>query len=150
MMNEVHTTIVIVLAGIAALMFVMPLLSAVPWLKERISFSWCIVAVSMCMGLGCIIDLNHLSDEIKTTVIGGSFILAGLYMAFKFITNFVRQGGFTTHIQKGDLKVRVNTIKQDQNEYGHDNEDISRSFDLPIINNVDVEEHNHERNHRKR
>lgn len=109
-MSDVHITVTIILGLCCCLLFIIPFLKIVPKIGTYISSTWCLVVVNLCMALGCVIDLNHLSNEVKQTVILGAFILTGIYIfcawlssiGIEKILQFVK--GSKAKIKKGDLQ----------------------------------------------
>jgi protein-S-isoprenylcysteine O-methyltransferase Ste14 len=97
----------IILLGVSVLLLiVIPLLDGSERFSKYISLRYILVAVSLIMALGCILDFSHLSESSRNIVLMGGLILVGVFVAVRSLEK-LKLGGKTIElsIEKGNTKV---------------------------------------------
>lgn len=97
---------IILLGVFVLLLIVIPLLDGSERFSKYISLRYILVAVSLIMALGCILDFSHLSESSRNIVLMGGLILVGVFVAVRSLEK-LKLGGKTIElsIEKGNTKV---------------------------------------------
>lgn len=110
---------IILLAVCVLLLVIIPLLDGSKMFSKFISLRYTLVAVSLIMALGCILDFSHLSESSRNIVLMGGVILVGLFVIVRSLEK-MHLGGKVVNVsaQKGDIKVSASLHNKD----GHEND----------------------------
>ena len=107
------------LVMIIFLLVVVPLLDASAKLGKYISLRYTLVAVCLIMALGCVLDFSHLIESSRNIVLGGGFILVGLFVVVRSLEK-VKLGArsFEVTAKKGDIELnaKVRNDKESEND----------------------------------
>lgn len=70
-----------------------------------ISLRYILVAMSLIMALGCVLDFSHLAESSRNIILTGALILVGIFVMLRSIEK-VKLGGKKVEItiEKGDMK----------------------------------------------
>jgi len=96
---------IILLVVSALLLIVIPMLDGSKRFSRFISLRYTLVAVSLIMALGCVLDFSHLAESSRNIVLMGGLILVGVFVAVRSLEK-MKLGGKTIEVsvQKGDTK----------------------------------------------
>lgn len=96
---------IILLVVSALLLIVIPMLDGSKKFSRYISLRYTLVAVSLIMALGCVLDFSHLAESSRNIVLMGGLILVGVFVAVRSLEK-MKLGGKTIEVsvQKGDAK----------------------------------------------
>lgn len=105
MISPIITTIIMIIMVIF-LLVVIPLLDASAKLGKYISLRYTLVAVCLIMALGCVLDFSHLIESSRNIVLGGGFILVGLFVVVRSLEK-IKIGPRKLHMtaKKGDIEL---------------------------------------------
>lgn len=105
MISPIITTIIMI-AMVIFLLVVIPLLDASAKLGKYISLRYVLVTVCLIMALGCVLDFSHLIESSRNIVLGGGFILVGLFVVVRSLEK-IKIGPRNLHMtaKKGDIEV---------------------------------------------
>lgn len=118
MISPIITTIIMILMVIF-LLVVIPLLDASAKLGKYISLRYTLVAVCLIMALGCVLDFSHLIESSRNIVLGGGFILVGLFVVVRSLEK-VKLGArsFEVEVHKGELGASAKLHNDKESENG--------------------------------
>lgn len=103
------------------LLVVVPAMDGSKRFSKYISLRYVLVAMSLIMALGCILDFSHLAESSRNIVLTGSVILVGIFVAVRSLEK-VKLGRKKIELtaEKGSLKAGVtisgepDSIKENQ------------------------------------
>ena len=112
-----HVAAIILLAAVVLLLIVIPLLDGSQRFGKFISLRYTLVALSLIMALGCILDFSHLSESSRNIVLMGGMILVGLFVLVRSLEK-MKLGGKVINVsaQKGDIKLSASLHNKDGHE----------------------------------
>lgn len=118
MISPIITTIIMIVMVIF-LLVVIPLLDASAKLGKYISLRYTLVAVCLIMALGCVLDFSHLIESSRNIVLGGGFILVGLFVVVRSLEK-CKLGHRTFEItaKKGDAELNAKVGNDKENNHG--------------------------------
>lgn len=118
MISPTVTTSVMILM-IIFLLIAIPLLDASTKLGKYISLRYILVALSLIMALGCILDFSHLNESSRNIVLAGGLILVGLFVVVRSLEK-VKLGtrSFEVELHKGDLGASAKLHSDKENDNG--------------------------------
>ena len=95
------------------LLVVVPAMDGSKRFSKYISLRYVLVAMSLIMALGCILDFSHLAESSRNIVLTGSVVLVGIFVAVRSLEK-VKLGRKKIELtaEKGGLKAGV-TISGD-------------------------------------
>ena len=88
---------IILLAVCVLLLIIIPILDGSKQLSKYISLRYTMVAISLIMALGCVLDFSHLAESSRNIVLTGGLILVGVFVAVRTIEK-MKLGGKTIEI----------------------------------------------------
>ena len=103
------------------LLVVVPAMDGSKIFSKYISLRYVLVAMSLIMALGCILDFSHLAESSRNIVLTGSVVLVGIFVAVRSLEK-VKLGRKKIELtaEKGGLKAGVtisgepDSIKENQ------------------------------------
>lgn len=103
------------------LLVVVPAMDGSKRFSKYISLRYVLVAMSLIMALGCILDFSHLAESSRNIVLTGSVVLVGIFVAVRSLEK-VKLGRKKIELtaEKGGLKAGVtisgepDSIKENQ------------------------------------
>lgn len=103
------------------LLVVVPAMDGSKRFSKYISLRYVLVAMSLIMALGCILDFSHLAESSRNIVLTGSAVLVGIFVAVRSLEK-VKLGRKKIELtaERGDLKAGVtisgepDSIKENQ------------------------------------
>ena len=103
------------------LLVVVPAMDGSKIFSKYISLRYVLVAMSLIMALGCILDFSHLAESSRNIVLTGSVVLVGIFVAVRSLEK-VKLGRKKIELtaEKGSLKAGVtisgepDSIKENQ------------------------------------
>ena len=103
------------------LLVVVPAMDGSKRFSKYISLRYVLVAMSLIMALGCILDFSHLAESSRNIVLTGSIVLVGIFVAARSLEK-VKLGRKKIELtaEKGNLKAGViisgepDSIKENQ------------------------------------
>jgi hypothetical protein len=103
-----YTATYIVIALLAFLLCIVPLIAAIPRIGKTVSRRWVIVVFFIVMAFACIIDFTHLEDNVRATVITGAIVISGIALALFSVEKWMFNGFFA---KAGKIEVDVDDKK---------------------------------------
>ena len=90
------------------LLVVVPAMDGSKRFSKYISLRYVLVAMSLIMALGCILDFSHLAESSRNIVLTGSVVLVGIFVAVRSLEK-VKLGRKKIELtaEKGSLKAGV-------------------------------------------
>ena len=79
MVTPVFATVVVAVAVLLTIVII-PILDGTPKFQKYISLRYTLVAISLIMALGCILDFSHLAESSRNIVLMGAMILVGVFV----------------------------------------------------------------------
>lgn len=112
-----HVAAIILLVVCVVLLIIIPLLDGSERFGKFISLRYTLVALSLIMALGCILDFSHLSESSRNIVLMGGMILVGLFVLVRSLEK-MKLGGKVINVsaQKGDIKLSASLHNKDGKE----------------------------------
>lgn len=97
---------IILLVVSAVLLVLIPILDGSKKLHQYISLRYTLVAVSLIMALGCILDFSHLTESSRNIALMGGLILVGIFVIVRSLEK-MKLGNKVIDVsaQKGDIKL---------------------------------------------
>lgn len=119
MMISPTVTTVVMIVMIIFLLVIIPLLDASAKLGKYISLRYTLVAVCLIMALGCVLDFSHLIESSRNIVLGGGFILVGLFIIVRSLEK-IKLGArsFEVTAKKGDIELNAKVGNDEENNNG--------------------------------
>lgn len=90
-------TSVIVLGAFAFIGVIVPL--AKVKLGEAVSYRMVLVGVVAALMIGVILDLSHLSDDVRYAVVLGGLVIIGIFVLMRSLEHWVASGWLSLHRQ---------------------------------------------------
>lgn len=115
-MIDAYTDTLIILALIIILGVVVPILDHSKRFGAFISLRWTTLTIVLACFVGCLLDLSHLGDSVRLTMVLGSLIMAGIFIVLRSIEKWKAKG----------MSFGVDTIKA---EYGKAKVEVSMDSD---------------------
>ena len=99
---------IILLASVLLLLVVIPMLDGSKRFARYISLRYTLVALSLIMTFGCILDFSHLSEGSRNIVLMGGLILVGLFVIVRSLEK-LKLGNKVIELsaEKGDIKLKT-------------------------------------------
>ena len=96
---------IILLCVCVLLLVVVPIMDGSNRFAKFISLRYILVAMSLIMALGCILDFSHLAESSRNIVLMGAVVLVGIFVVVRSLEK-VKLGGKEIEItvEKGDMK----------------------------------------------
>ncbi len=79
MVTPVFATVVVAVAVLLTIVII-PILDGTPKFQKYISLRYTLVAISLIMALGCILDFSHLAESSRNIVLMGAMVLVGIFV----------------------------------------------------------------------
>lgn len=95
-MGAIETSVV-VLTTFAFIGVIVPL--AKHRLGDGVSYRMVLVGVVSALMIGVILDLSHLSDEVRYAVVLGGLVIIGIFVLMRSIEHWVESGWLSLHRQ---------------------------------------------------
>ena len=107
-MLEPNLATAILLALCILLLIIIPILDGSKKFSKYISLRYTLVAITLIMSLGCVLDFSHLAESSRNIVLYGGLILVGLFVIVRSIEK-MKLGGKSIEfsIEKGDAKAKA-------------------------------------------
>lgn len=90
------------------LLIVVPVMDGSKRFSKFISLRYILVAMSLIMALGCVLDFSHLAESSRNIVLTGAVILVSIFVIVRSLEK-VKLGGKKIELtaEKGDMKAEV-------------------------------------------
>lgn len=90
------------------LLIVVPIMDGSKRFSKFISLRYILVAMSLIMALGCILDFSHLAESSRNIVLTGAVVLVSIFVIVRSLEK-VKLGGKKIELtaEKGDMKAEV-------------------------------------------
>lgn len=112
-----HIAAIILLAVCILLLIIIPLLDGSERFHKFISLRYTLVALSLTMALGCVLDFSHLSDSSRSIVLTGGLSLVGLFVLVRSLEKIkLSNKVINLSAQKGDIKLSANLHNKENSE----------------------------------
>lgn len=99
------------------LLVVVPIMDGSERFAKYVSLRYILVAMSLIMALGCILDFSHLAESSRNIVLTGAVVLVGIFVVVRSLEK-VKLGGkkieFTA--EKGDMKAGVKITGEEEHK----------------------------------
>lgn len=130
---------VILLVACIVLLVIIPMLDGSKRFHKFISLRYTLVALTLIMALGCILDFSHLSESSRNIVLMGGIILVGVFVLVRSLEK-MKLGSKVIDItaEKGDMKVAAKIQNKESEKHlicESNNNDSNKEDD----NSADVE-----------
>lgn len=113
---------IILLVACVLLLMIIPLLDGSKRFAKYISLRYTLVALSLIMALGCVLDFSHLAESSRNIVLTGGLILVGLFVVVRSLEK-MKLGNKVIEFsaEKGDIKLDAKVQNKDdvQNDNGN-------------------------------
>lgn len=112
------TTAAIILIAVTILLLILiPLLDGSKRFHQYISLRYTLVALSLIMALGCILDFSHLNESSRNIVLAGGLILVGLFVVVRSLEK-MKLGNKVIDVSasKGDIKLTAKLQNKDSSQ----------------------------------
>lgn len=108
---------VILLVACVVLLIVVPMLDGSERFHKFISLRYTLVALTLIMALGCVLDFSHLSESSRNIVLMGGIILVGVFVLVRSLEK-LKLGKKVIDIsaEKGDVKVAAKIQNKESTE----------------------------------
>lgn len=122
---------IILLVVSTVLLILVPILDGSKRFHQYISLRYTLVAMSLIMALGCILDFSHLTESSRNIVLMGGLILVGIFVIARSLEK-MKLGNKVIDLsaQKGDIKLSASL----QNKVIEKTETVKEESE--IINNI--------------
>lgn len=104
------TVAALILVAVTLLLLILiPVLDGSEKFHQYISLRYTLVAVSLIMALGCVLDFSHLNESSRNIVLAGGLVLVGLFVVVRSLEK-LKLGNKVINLsaEKGDIKVTAN------------------------------------------
>lgn len=104
------TVAALILVAVTLLLLILiPVLDGSEKFHQYISLRYTLVAVSLIMALGCVLDFSHLNESSRNIVLAGGLVLVGLFVVVRSLEK-MKLGNKVINLsaEKGDIKVTAN------------------------------------------
>lgn len=104
------TVAALILVAVTLLLLILiPVLDGSEKFHQYISLRYTLVAVSLIMALGCVLDFSHLNESSRNIVLAGGLVLVGLFVIVRSLEK-MKLGNKVINLsaEKGDIKVTAN------------------------------------------
>lgn len=104
------TIAALILIGVTLLLLILiPILDGSEKFHQYISLRYTLVAISLIMALGCVLDFSHLNESSRNIVLTGGLVLVGLFVVVRSLEK-MKLGNKIINLsaEKGDIKVTAN------------------------------------------
>lgn len=104
------TIAALILIGVTLLLLILiPILDGSEKFHQYISLRYTLVAISLIMALGCVLDFSHLNESSRNIVLTGGLVLVGLFVVVRSLEK-MKLGNKVINLsaEKGDIKVTAN------------------------------------------
>lgn len=111
------TAAIILIAVTILLLVLIPLLDGSKRFHQYISLRYTLVALSLIMALGCILDFSHLNESSRNIVLAGGLILVGLFVVVRSLEK-MKLGNKVIDVSasKGDIKLTAKLQNKDSSQ----------------------------------
>lgn len=108
---------IILLIACIVLLIVIPMLDGSEKFHKFISLRYTLVALTLIMALGCILDFSHLSESSRNIVLMGGMILVGVFVLVRSLEK-MKLGKKTIDVSaaKGDIKLSAKIQNRDEED----------------------------------
>lgn len=104
------TVAALILVAVTLLLLILiPVLDGSEKFHQYISLRYTLVAVSLIMALGCVLDFSHLNESSRNIVLTCGLVLVGLFVVVRSLEK-MKLGNKVINLsaEKGDIKVTAN------------------------------------------
>ena len=104
------TVAALILVAVTLLLLILiPVLDGSEKFHQYISLRYTLVAVSLIMALGCVLDFSHLNESSRNIVLTGGLVLVGLFVVVRSLEK-MKLGNKVINLsaEKGDIKLTAN------------------------------------------
>lgn len=108
---------IILLVTSVLLLMIIPLLDGSKRFAKYISLRYTLVALSLVMALGCVLDFSHLAESSRNIVLTGGLILVGLFVVVRSLEK-LKLGNKVIEFsaEKGDIKLDAKVQNKPESE----------------------------------
>lgn len=108
---------IILLVTCVLLLMIIPLLDGSKRFAKYISLRYTLVALSLVMALGCVLDFSHLAESSRNIVLTGGLILVGLFVVVRSLEK-LKLGNKVIEFsaEKGDIKLDAKVQNKSESE----------------------------------
>lgn len=116
MITPMLATIVLAIATLL-LIVVIPILDGTPKFQKYISLRYTLVAISLIMALGCILDFSHLAEGSRNIVLMGAMILVGVFVIVRSLEK-MKLGNkvIDLSVEKDGIKAKAKIENKSENK----------------------------------
>lgn len=137
-MLEPNFATAILLVACILLLIVVPIMDGSKRFGKYVSLRYTLVAVSLIMSLGCILDFSHLADHSRDIILLGGLILVGMFIILRSCEK-MKLGGKTIELSagKGDAKITA-TITGEKSPLSKNNKKNEESENVEQVDAEDL------------
>jgi hypothetical protein len=121
------------------LLIVVPIMDGSEKFAKFISLRYILVAMSLIMALGCVLDFSHLAESSRNIVLTGAVVLVSIFVIVRSLEK-VKLGGKKIELtaEKGDMKAEViiSGEKSSEENQPHERKLICESADCNSDNDA--------------
>ena len=120
----------IIVAATLLLLILIPLLDGSKRFHQYISLRYTLVALSLIMALGCILDFSHLTESSRNIVLAGGLILVGLFVIVRSLEK-LKLGNKVIDLsaEKGDIKVTAKLQNKESENADEESNGVHKVFE---------------------
>lgn len=120
----------IIVAVTLLLLILIPLLDGSKRFHQYISLRYTLVALSLIMALGCILDFSHLTESSRNIVLAGGLILVGLFVIVRSLEK-LKLGNKVIDLsaEKGDIKVTAKLQNKESENADEESNGVHKVFE---------------------
>lgn len=107
MINPITATYVLIGMSIF-LLIIIPILDSSKKLGKYISLRYVLTTIALLLAVGCVLDFSHLTESSRNTILGGSFILVGLFVIARSLEKIkLGSRGMEFEVKKGGFEAKA-------------------------------------------
>ncbi len=113
MVTPVFATVVVAVAVLLTIVII-PILDGTPKFQKYISLRYTLVAISLIMALGCILDFSHLAESSRNIVLMGAMVLVGIFVIVRSLEK-IKLGNkvIDVSVEKDGIKAKAKIENKD-------------------------------------
>lgn len=127
---------IILLVTSVLLLMIIPLLDGSKRFAKYISLRYTLVALSLVMALGCVLDFSHLAESSRNIVLTGGLILVGLFVVVRSLEK-LKLGNKVIEFsaEKGDIKLDAKVQNKPESKEGETSKETPKEKHKVFENN---------------
>lgn len=119
---------IILLIACVLLLIIIPMLDGSEKFHQYISLRYTLVALTLIMALGCILDFSHLSESSRNIVLMGGMILVGIFVLVRSLEKIkLGKNVIAVSAEKGDIKLSAKIHNKNDVEEDDEKEETNTS-----------------------